>query len=1171
MRKLSRLCGLKSFVLVWALIVYTKASASESQSVKPDQYFWKGYEKYEARSGLLRARHDIWTKPKAGSPIDIAREYIRSAAQELGIPRDLNGFRVEERTVDPDKQITFIQEVRNVPVYCAEIRVNMSADNSIINIVSSYEPGARVASTNPKISGPGAEAFVQQLTGAITFTQPTKLFVLAETESEGAHLVWLVRTSGRPGLDPERIFIDANSEKVWRREPDVLRFVDGTGTVFHPDPRTTLSNNTLTDQNNSNYIDIQPAYKTGVALRDLNDPVNNVYRVQGKYATSVDVQSLGTDPNITPVTSATPDFSFNRSQPGFEEVMAYYHIDTFARYVASLPFLNYLINAPVEFDAHNAKEYQLTEYHVGSQRIILTENDIYFGVSNPNVDAGEDPSAIIHELGHHFVLKTNQPFALDTSPEAIRILEGFSDYFGVSYRRTTPEGSSFNQELASAWYLTTHSTDRVLSDLYHYPQQNSGTYVPGGELWASTVMDVEEALGRDITTRLIFKALTFFGIGETMGQAALAFVDADKSLFAGQHVGALVGVFARRGMMEYMAGPVAGDQTWAGCCLVAGDVSFTSTSNLFILPGATVVLACSPIGSNLGEDPAGTEIIVQGRLQANGTAESPISILSDSPNPASGDCNGFILNKTGTAAASNVSYVTVKDGDWGICAKGPSSLTASNVTVRDCTWGIIGRGTSSTTITGLVTQNVATGVRAYETGTVALSGSTVSAGINGVKVEDSGFVSSSGDSIYGSGTGFNVTGGHGTISGSKIASSSTGTGVRLQGSGTSVVLDNNYVVAPAATGIWGSIGTLDVRKGSVKNCDWGIWVDGSGSLNVGGTSVGYPDVTVSSCSIEGIGIDSPASCVLEDTKVTGTSTANWVGIHFLPGSNASLGFCEVTNATGSGSIGIFVESDASLTAPKASQIAKTNLGAGIMFDADSLDTITLDDGNGDTWDHPEIKDCYAGLSIMGFSRPVIKNSLVKDNQMYGVQIGPAAVPDLGRSNGGPNWGRNSIHGVGSSQGALLAGGPIRLGEFGTVKAEKNWWGSPIKPAQFSSWVDYDPTLTSDPIPVAGVSIEIGALEDLQPTPPPPYPMPFVDHVTIPFRVQKAGESVNIAIYDVAGRLVRQLVDGTFAFGDHITVWDGRGWEGGQFVPPGVYFAKTKIGTSIATSKLVVTR
>lgn len=89
-------------------------------------------------------------------------------------------------------------------------------------------------------------------------------------------------------------------------------------------------------------------------------------------------------------------------------------------------------------------------------------------------------------------------------------------------------------------------------------------------------------------------------------------------------------------------------------------------------------------------------------------------------------------------------------------------------------------------------------------------------------------------------------------------------------------------------------------------------------------------------------------------------------------------------------------------------------------------------------------------------------------------------------------------------------------------------------------------------------------------PPIPRPMaapsPFTASTRIGFDAAQGG-SVRLSVYDVAGRLVRRLVDGVQASGRHRIGWDGRD-DAGRHVAPGVYVIHLETPVARATSKVV---
>ncbi len=75
-----------------------------------------------------------------------------------------------------------------------------------------------------------------------------------------------------------------------------------------------------------------------------------------------------------------------------------------------------------------------------------------------------------------------------------------------------------------------------------------------------------------------------------------------------------------------------------------------------------------------------------------------------------------------------------------------------------------------------------------------------------------------------------------------------------------------------------------------------------------------------------------------------------------------------------------------------------------------------------------------------------------------------------------------------------------------------------------------------------------------------YPNPFNPTTTIAFELAN-GASTRIRIFDVSGRLVRELVPASyFGPGQHERVWNGQDDEGRQ-VSTGVYFYRLEAGVA----------
>jgi hypothetical protein len=84
-----------------------------------------------------------------------------------------------------------------------------------------------------------------------------------------------------------------------------------------------------------------------------------------------------------------------------------------------------------------------------------------------------------------------------------------------------------------------------------------------------------------------------------------------------------------------------------------------------------------------------------------------------------------------------------------------------------------------------------------------------------------------------------------------------------------------------------------------------------------------------------------------------------------------------------------------------------------------------------------------------------------------------------------------------------------------------------------------------------------------------WPNPFRGGTTINFSLPSEGRA-RLAVYNVAGQLVRTLTDGVLPAGSQSVSWDGRN-QAGRSVPGGVYFYRLSLGDRTLTHKAVLVR
>ena len=82
-----------------------------------------------------------------------------------------------------------------------------------------------------------------------------------------------------------------------------------------------------------------------------------------------------------------------------------------------------------------------------------------------------------------------------------------------------------------------------------------------------------------------------------------------------------------------------------------------------------------------------------------------------------------------------------------------------------------------------------------------------------------------------------------------------------------------------------------------------------------------------------------------------------------------------------------------------------------------------------------------------------------------------------------------------------------------------------------------------------------------------FPNPFSTEATIRFHLPEAGQ-VTLNVFDLQGRLIRQLHNGQLDSGQHQRQWDGAGEGGGQ-LPSGMYLVQLRSGGEVVNRKVLL--
>ena len=204
----------------------------------------------DAASGAVNAltsQRGYLTDKASGAPMTLAMNFVRNNVAALGLEAaDLQGYAVTDVVYSKVTGATHIylqQRYRGIPVYNAQLQVNVNRDGRIISVNNSFLPGiARaVSSLSPRMQLPAAVGSAAQFSGTPLSAQPKalqaprgmqvqsvehagisrspingKLMLLPIRQGE-ARLVWNFQIHT---LDEEHSWdytVDADTGQVWTR------------------------------------------------------------------------------------------------------------------------------------------------------------------------------------------------------------------------------------------------------------------------------------------------------------------------------------------------------------------------------------------------------------------------------------------------------------------------------------------------------------------------------------------------------------------------------------------------------------------------------------------------------------------------------------------------------------------------------------------------------------------------------------------------------------------------------------------------------------------------------------------------------------------------------------------------------------------------------------------
>lgn len=619
--------GLK-IVAVVALPVLLFAQTSEAQvSVQTDdrdavgslsfQTIRSNNTRIDAGTEVARAQYRIEGAAAYSSALAAARQYISDHADEFGWdPGGSDLELVQSRTSPGGTHLLFQQVYDDIPVYSRFVKVNTSTSNAPTMVISGYDPKVRrrqyeidqattvarndvgrVVATKEGLENPTIHS-----SELVWFPENDRLIkvwqtIVSSESSPGEYELIIHAGSGgilytfdhsfrrhegivnRHPVRTQGIARASQSGNVATATSSAPTMVDGVGMVFDPDPLSSSGSSytpPFVDNGDADVAQLN-AQRKSVTLNDITQSSGS-YVLEGPYVRIVGGGNLDYMP---PAEAAADGFQYTRSQTHFEAVNAYYHIDKSQRYVQTLGFDD-IASSPLSVNPR--------AFSSDNSVFSPSQNLIQFGLGG--VDDAEDAGVLWHEYGH--ALLESSAMGLVATSEGQALHEGWSDYWAGSYLRfLVEEGVSLRTDWRAVFKWDSGDgqiwNGRTIESSGTYPgdtrcedagdSNGDGCNIyDDGIIWAATLMDILDELGRTVTDQLNLQSHSYLVAPVTFVDAAEALVQADIDLFGGIHTAVLISHLGSRGYInESSYGPVIAHDELPATEQLGGTVEVTAS------------------------------------------------------------------------------------------------------------------------------------------------------------------------------------------------------------------------------------------------------------------------------------------------------------------------------------------------------------------------------------------------------------------------------------------------------------------------------------------------------------------------------------------------------------------------------------------------------------------
>lgn len=456
-----------------------------------------------------------------------AYEYLVARHDVLGLKEDALGDlqQVRVRSFPGFSVVRYRQQQQGMPVYGSDIAVTVQDSGNILYVSNRSVQGlapVAVAKSGGLDQGRATTVARDYLGGKPLHHQKAERVVYRDPQGRTT-VAWRVEA------DRWEVLVDERSGDVVRAEDTTLyanaQPTVASGWVFQPDPLSSAKKNYddagYTDGDNANTSELTAQLRT-ILLRDISYlPNGRTFRLTGPFADCRDIE----EPNDNACPNQKErNFHYARDHVNFDAVNAYFHIDSYMRYVNTtlkIAVVPYQYKGGVRFDPHGF-------FGSDNSRYSRLAGDLSFGEGG--VDDAQDADVVVHELGHGL-----HDWLTDGNLSQVEGLsEGVGDYLAAGYSRDQA-GQWQPGEEAYEWVFNWDGHNpfwdgRVTNWHLTHTYPDIGFGHTAGQYWSSCNLVARKAVGARDMDKAFLAGLTMTGGDTNQKDAAQAVINAAAAL-----------------------------------------------------------------------------------------------------------------------------------------------------------------------------------------------------------------------------------------------------------------------------------------------------------------------------------------------------------------------------------------------------------------------------------------------------------------------------------------------------------------------------------------------------------------------------------------------------------------------------------------------------------------